>query len=995
MISRRNVWIVLVACSVFCPLWSQTRIISHVTRADGGFTTSVTLENRSVFDSVYTIQPYNSAGVALTPVVGTLEPQATQTWPASDFFASGEDVSHFTVAGAVRAAVAYTIATGNGSPAHVGEGDDQGSRIRFFAGDWDVVFDGIAVVNTGSEQADIWVAQYGPDGEIVATQRIAQDLPSMGKALAVIGDPNGSNFDPSAGQLYEVYATQSLAVTALRGNIPGATFLWSNGTDTVSESTTTRDAQGVWFIEGGSLYSAIEQMGYNVAFDRMFQMETLRRSARGRLSELFGLNDAGTVNQDIFIRTTGYSEEEYLQGYQDLSEDARNMVKGYVDGINRRMAELRAEADQVPTEFTILQIPLDNWQVTDVLATVVALLRNFDPMDYGSGQLNNAALLQQLQSTIGEQAGDYFDDLRWVNDPDALTMIPITMELKQTQAERSPLLGRLRDDIDFTALSRRLDGIIEGRNRLMERLNARVKMGSYAWVVNGSRTATGNPIIYSGPQMGFMTPSIVVEGSIRGGGMTISGMSVPGIPGIIIGRSPHHAWSMQVGHAHTSDVYIEAPSSLGEPHRVETFAPLGQAPFDVEVFRTEHGPVISQAPVVAWKYAHWGKEFDVIEAFLGLARAESMDDFGELLEKVPVSQHFCYADRNGNIAYWMSGHNPNRPEGEWRFPQGAFPGLPILEYDIEDYRPLPHDRNTERGYYGGWNNKASFEYDNAPFGANHTYGIYHRARVVDDALADLTQRGNITFEELRDLAIDISATNAFLSLGSTWPIDLANVNSTGSGGGNPWPWVADAFVDAVANNATPERDAAIQIMNNWDGHFVDGGEIRWVNGQDRSDGWILMDTWLRRVMELTFEEVGNQGANPMFNALVRQLGGSSSVSPVNWFTNADGDAPQDAEGVIIAALDEALAALGERPWGLNLRGTIDYEHPIFGVVNQTPRASRSTYAHCVEFGPEGPVRIESFFPLGASGDFTNPNDLALALAPFFDNFQMRVFPLFP
>ena len=77
-----------------------------------------------------------------------------------------------------------------------------------------------------------------------------------------------------------------------------------------------------------------------------------------------------------------------------------------------------------------------------------------------------------------------------------------------------------------------------------------------------------------GPQMGFSVPSIVLEGSIQAGGINISGMSVPGIPGMIIGRTPHHAWSMQVGHSHTTDYYLESPDSVFF-HRYETIKVAG------------------------------------------------------------------------------------------------------------------------------------------------------------------------------------------------------------------------------------------------------------------------------------------------------------------------------------------------------------------------------------------------------------------------------------
>ena len=96
---------------------------------------------------------------------------------------------------------------------------------------------------------------------------------------------------------------------------------------------------------------------------------------------------------------------------------------------------------------------------------------------------------------------------------------------------------------------------------------ARVDLGSYAWSMSGDKTASGNPMLYSGPQMGFFAPSIIAEGSIRGGGLEVSGMHVPGIPAIFVGRTPHHAWSLQTGHAHTVDFWLEAPQTrLPPPH---------------------------------------------------------------------------------------------------------------------------------------------------------------------------------------------------------------------------------------------------------------------------------------------------------------------------------------------------------------------------------------------------------------------------------------------
>jgi penicillin amidase len=139
----------------------------------------------------------------------------------------------------------------------------------------------------------------------------------------------------------------------------------------------------------------------------------------------------------------------------------------------------------------------------------------------------------------------------------------------------------------------------------LKKINAYVKMGSYAWAIKGSKTASGNPILYSGPQMGFTVPSIIGEGSIRAGGLNVSGMTIAGLPAIIIGRTPHHAWSMQVGHAHTVDYYIESAAAM-TLNRTETIKVKGGADVVLPIYRTAHGPVVNASPVISWKYSQWG-----------------------------------------------------------------------------------------------------------------------------------------------------------------------------------------------------------------------------------------------------------------------------------------------------------------------------------------------------------------------------------------------------
>lgn len=779
------------------------------------------------------------------------------------------------------------------------------------------------------------------------------------------------------------------------------------------ELVTTRDDKGVWFITGpedASLYEIFEAMGYAVASDRLWQLEQFRRTGRGRLSEILGPSMLAT---DIYLRTVGYSDEELQAIFDALDPDFQSAIQGYVDGINRRVARVLYHRVE-PYEFKAIALQkllaldftptLTDWTILDVLGWVTVIQRNFDGKALSQREIRNAALFQELADgfpTDGNLNGvpdylDMFDDLRWMNDPDALTYVPGDKGMKSPLMELAFHSSTRGEAPAFPDLRQVAEELAEIRDKVVEslkKINAYVKMGSYGWVVSGDKTASGNPILYSGPQMGLTVPSIVLEGSIRAGGLNVSGMSVPGIPVILIGRTPHHAWAMMTGHANTEDYYIEDPSAAFL-HRTETIKVLGEEDVLLPVYRTSHGPVISPMPydpetyvpdpdnpVIAWKYAHWGHELDSAEAFFTMIRATGMDEFGEGIEEIPISFHILYADKDQNIAYWMSGHDPVRPPGEWRLPQG-FLDTP-LEWDSDIRIDRSTHRNTSQGFYGGWNNKSNQGYD-AP------YGPFHRAHAVHDYLSS---HNNLEFDDVRNLSLHVATTDSFGS------------------GGNPWKFVETHFTSVVDANPTPARTAALAVMAGWDGHFVDGGEPVWAWGTDRADAWVLMDKWIREVIRLTFEDELGSGESKytLFNVLLHGLPGTTINNHYDWFQNmADGGAPQSADDIILMALDNALAELGEQPWGTGARGEYNFTHDVVeqfgnGIVHTIPFSSRSTYAHCVEYGSDGPVRIESMFPLGESGTI-QPGPLSLFTPEFdphffsmtdvYDGFAHRPFPLF-
>lgn len=817
--------------------------------------------------------------------------------------------------------------------------------------------------------------------------------------------------------------------------IVAVVFLMGFAALATAEVTTTRDERGVWHIKGeaaDSLRDVFEEMGYAVACDRLWQAESFRRAAKGALAEILGPD---FLDQDKLVRLTGYSTDELTAAFQALDEETRSIIEGYVAGFNRRIAEVTADPSKLPFEFHALAAKLQlqvlfpaPWTPEDVLAWEALMLKNFDPEAQEQGQLKNAALLQFLSEHYGKKAYGMFNDLRWMSDPAAVTYIPKTRAVAPKKTAASPTTPpAFPPGVDLQAVAGAMESRRQDQRERLKQIGAYVKMGSYAWVISGEKTASGKPILYSGPQMGFDTPAIISEGSIEAGGLSISGMNIAGLPGIVIGRTPHHVWSMQVGHARTVDYYFEPAPADAPPgyyvSRLETIKVAGQGSVDLMVYRSPHGPIVSprdfnpdtynptvHGPIVSWRYSHWNKEFGTVTAYLKLSRAQSMDAFGEALREVGVSQHFCYADKDGNIAYWMSGMDPVRPDTvkvdekeqlvDWRLPQGMF-GFQA-EWG-QELKPLATDRNTARGFYTGWNSRASQDYENAINNQWYCFGPFHRAHVLEDYLS---QADNLTFEQVRDLAINIATTD---SLGY---------------GGNPWKFVEAAFRAAVAAHPTEARTAALAVMDGFDGHFPAGGQENWAEGKDRSDAWMLADAWIRAAIDLTFRD--ELGAFPgeynaethrwnqisiLLNVMLHALAGDEASLPTTypWFTNAaDPEAPQSADAVIAAALDQALAQLGGRPWGTDKRGEIAFNHAMFyqpplnlNPLHKMPFASRSTYAHCVEMGHLGPTRIESMFPLGQSGDIRAGVGGApvfdvnfFSMAPVFDTFAHRPFPIF-
>jgi len=202
----------------------DARMVPHVTPDNTAFITDFILANPTAGPLSYEFQPYNSAGNALDVVAGVLPANATQHLTKNALFGTAP-VSHFAISADAPLAVSasYRAAAG-GSPAHLTDAAVQATGWRVYTGNWDIIWDGMAVVNRGNSPTEVFVTQVDAAGNEVQTVSLGMVAPNA-KALAVLAS---LGFVNTPGTHFRVHGEQLLAITALRGQLNDALYLWEN-----------------------------------------------------------------------------------------------------------------------------------------------------------------------------------------------------------------------------------------------------------------------------------------------------------------------------------------------------------------------------------------------------------------------------------------------------------------------------------------------------------------------------------------------------------------------------------------------------------------------------------------------------------------------------------------------------------------------------------------------------------------------------------------------
>ena len=452
----------------------------------------------------------------------------------------------------------------------------------------------------------------------------------------------------------------------------------------------TRDRFAVPHIYAEDNRDAAFAIGFVHAQDRLWQMETQRRIGAGRLAEIFG---ADLLSTDKFLRTLSiYNAAE--RTVAQLDDNTLKLLEAYAAGVN---AFLNHPDTVLPVEFKIIGVKPEPWKIADTLVWVKMMALDL------SANWASEALRQSMVGILSNQ------QIREVW-PDYPADGPLTL----ADTDQTPSPDMFRQLAEITPFKQ-----VEGK-------------GSNNWVVAGSRTATGKPLLANDPHLGLAAPALWYFAHIETPDMATIGATLPGVPMVVLGRNREIAWGFTNTGPDTQDLYIEQtnpdnPSEYRTPDgwakfgtREEVIRVKGQdQPLTITVRTTRHGPVLSDATgrmksvakngnVVALRWHVLDDNEMTIRAGINLNSARNWPEFRNALKDFHgAQQNIVYADTKGNIGYIAAGRVPIRAnQDKW---QGMMPS-PGWDpaYDHVGYIPfdeLPQTFNPATGYVATANQK--------------------------------------------------------------------------------------------------------------------------------------------------------------------------------------------------------------------------------------------------------------------------------------------------
>ena len=412
-----------------------------------------------------------------------------------------------------------------------------------------------------------------------------------------------------------------------------------------------RDHAGVPHVFAKTEADALFGRGYVHAQDRLFQLDSMRRVASGRLAEMAG---ASAVESDRFMRRLGLARRAAIN-VEEVAPRELTLLEAYARGLNAGIDAL----PELPPEFLLVNAEPEAWRPDYTMLIGRLLMFSF------ASNWDSELLRARLLEAVGPDRAALLDPAYGTH------RITHSGEPYPGSAER--LLHAYR--------SAQEAGLPAGA-------------ASNSWAVAGNRSTTGRPLLASDPHVETHLPALFHISHVQGGAFDAIGADVAGVPGIVIGHTQQLAWGLTTGLADVADCFIETVDPE-QPDRYRT--PDGWAtakqhlerievrdgePIDEVVLETRHGPIIEPAEAgtdraIALRCTAL-ESGDLAAPFLGLLGAQSVDDFHAAIDGWPGATFgFVFAHIDGTIGQRLAGAVPRRAPGEGLLPaDGATSGGP-------------------------------------------------------------------------------------------------------------------------------------------------------------------------------------------------------------------------------------------------------------------------------------------------------------------------------
>ena len=448
-------------------------------------------------------------------------------------------------------------------------------------------------------------------------------------------------------------------------------------------SVTVRyDERGIPHIRADNETDLYRALGYVHAQDRLFQMEVLRRLARGELAEVLGpkLLDTDKLMRSLRIRERA---ETYLANL-DKQSPSFIAMQAYLDGINQYQ-----DSHVKPVEFDVLGIPKRPFTAQDTISIAGYMAYSF------AAAFRTEPLLTFVRDQLGPQYLNIFD-LDW--------------QPKGVLNGTDTTLGSA-DWKDLNALARLSEQALAD-NGLPQ------FEGSNAWVVAGSRTQSGKPLLAGDPHIRFSAPSVWYEAQLSAPGFELYGHYQALMPFASLGMNHDFGWSITMFQNDDLDLIAEKVNP-DNPNQVwyrgkwvdmttseQQIAVKGQAPVTLVLRQSPHGPIVNDAlgsgvgktPIAMW-WAFLESQNPILEGFYQLNRADTLAKARGAAAKIQApGLNVVWANAKGDIGWWAAAQLPKRPAGvrPWFILDGS-----TAEADKDGFYPFsanPQEENPARGY---------------------------------------------------------------------------------------------------------------------------------------------------------------------------------------------------------------------------------------------------------------------------------------------------------